>query len=104
MTAQNAGPVTDVTAQHEIGFGALLTDPNGLAVAQRQAATTLANEAAQLKSLGWAVLYTPTQTGSYPDYVTYFTAQQGSHLCFVEYSAVQIAPAQTSQQLDIFHT
>lgn len=104
ITASNPGPAVALRVAHDRGFGPILRGPAVSDAAARSGQQVLATEVSQLKAQGWQILFTPTETGSYPQYILYVTLRAGSHYCFVEYSATALSADQASQQLDIYHT
>jgi hypothetical protein len=102
-TASNPGPAIALHVAHERGFGPLIHGSGVMDAATRTGQQVIAVETDRLKAQGWQILFTPTETGSYPQYVLYVTLRAGSHYCFVEYSATALSADQASQQLDIYH-
>ena len=103
-TAQSPGPTVNIQATHEAGVGPPITGDGALDTAASMGGQVMAAEIGQLKAAGWEPLFTPTVTGSFPQYVLYTTLRDGPHYCFVEYSATELTPQQASQHLDIYHS
>src|SRR5579863_9091757 len=102
-SAQRPGPNVTVRLTHEAGMGAPIKASDALNVASGAGQQVMATELAQLSAAGWHALFTPTVTGSFPQYVLYSTLRSGSHYCFVEFSASALTRQVASQQLDVYH-
>jgi hypothetical protein len=103
ITAQRPGPTITVPLTHESGVGAPVYAANALGVAGAAGQQVMATEIARLTVAGWQALFTPTVTGSFPQYVLYTTLRSGAHYCFVEFSASALTRQEASQQLDVYH-